>query len=352
MVLTATGYVPIEAGVGGAGASASINGPSNGTSGKANQTKNGVLLIQKYSPDQPRVQAGNRDGGQWTNEGGSESSSGLDDSASNSSSRPLQYAELDTGTRSDATGTPAAVQYAGGIEDDENENRFGGVPFEEPTPGQQIRLDAARADWETLYARVSKIDLRWQPTPSIDNSIEGQIKAFEDGAQEAKEYLSRLRNLGTPRDPSTGDLVPLGAAKTGNTFIDYTTEKLMDILGEVIAMVGPRGGMDPKEYGKLVHSEFANAVGAAGLRGIDTKDIESTFGLQDDTPYGAKYSVRPDVVLRGDDGNIIAIYDVKTGTGLTKFQVIKYRLRTGSDFYVPVFDLHPGRGALWKHSYN
>jgi hypothetical protein len=47
MVLTATGYMPIEANAGGQGAPA----------------------VQKYSPDQPRVPAGNSDGGQWMSEG-------------------------------------------------------------------------------------------------------------------------------------------------------------------------------------------------------------------------------------------------------------------------------------------
>src|SRR5579862_409455 len=52
MVLTATGYVPIEAGMDAPGAK-SITAP----------------LVQKYSPDQPRVPAGNADGGQWTASG-------------------------------------------------------------------------------------------------------------------------------------------------------------------------------------------------------------------------------------------------------------------------------------------
>jgi hypothetical protein len=51
MVLTATGFVPIEANAGGEGANAS--GQS-------------ALEVQKYSPDQQRVPAGNLDGGQWT----------------------------------------------------------------------------------------------------------------------------------------------------------------------------------------------------------------------------------------------------------------------------------------------
>jgi len=54
MVLTATGYVPIEAGVG-----ASSNAQLGPT-------------VKKYSPDQPRLPAGDPDGGQWTTAGASD----------------------------------------------------------------------------------------------------------------------------------------------------------------------------------------------------------------------------------------------------------------------------------------
>ena len=58
MVLTATGYVPIEAGV--------------ASSSPAGVTRGSILPhrydapLEKYSPDEPRVPAGNSDGGQWT----------------------------------------------------------------------------------------------------------------------------------------------------------------------------------------------------------------------------------------------------------------------------------------------
>ena len=91
MVLTATGYVPIEANAGGEGANA------QSTSGQA------APAVQKYSPDQPRVSAGNPDGGQWTSQDGSSSTNSSSDSDHNGASRPVQYAALDTGTRTDAT---------------------------------------------------------------------------------------------------------------------------------------------------------------------------------------------------------------------------------------------------------
>ncbi len=58
MVLTATGYVPIEANAGGQGTVAQ-DVPQNAR-------RQSALRVKKYSPDQPRVPAGNSDGGQWT----------------------------------------------------------------------------------------------------------------------------------------------------------------------------------------------------------------------------------------------------------------------------------------------
>jgi hypothetical protein len=91
MVLTPTGYVPIEANAEGVGdASANTNGQA-------------APAVEKYSPNQPRVPAGNPDGGQWTSEGGSGSSSqSSNGSEPTGASRPVQYAALDTGIRTDA----------------------------------------------------------------------------------------------------------------------------------------------------------------------------------------------------------------------------------------------------------
>src|SRR5579871_430180 len=63
MVLTATGYVPIEAGASSASSSAGVTRGSMLADG-------GDAAFQKYSPNQPRVPAGNSDGGQWTSGGG------------------------------------------------------------------------------------------------------------------------------------------------------------------------------------------------------------------------------------------------------------------------------------------
>jgi hypothetical protein len=65
------------------------------------------LKARKYSPSQPRVPAGSRHGGEWTSEGGTGLPNGSPANAvtpaPNGPQRSPQYAQADTGTRTDAS---------------------------------------------------------------------------------------------------------------------------------------------------------------------------------------------------------------------------------------------------------
>jgi len=76
--------------------------------------------------------------------------------------------------------------------------------------------------------------------------------------------------------------------------------------------------------------------------------VERTFSLTDKAFYGAKYSIRPDAILRRDTGDIAAIYDIKTGRGMSELRVIKIRYMTDSDRTIPVIELNRVRGAILK----
>jgi hypothetical protein len=230
MVLTATGYVPIEANAGGEGAKDKT-----------------APVVKTFDPNQPRVPAGNPDGGQWTTgDGGGESSS---DSA----------------------------------------NPAGPNEGDSPTSGRQYAaLTATQTD-----------------APGIEHIEEP-----------------------SPRD-AMAVIDPNSIVVTGNPVVDRTTIILMTILTRVINSEGPLSatGLSPQRYGIIVHQNFANAVRAAVLPGIAYDDVETTF--PDGESYGAPDSIRTDVVLHGDDGNIVAIYDVKTGeTGLSPKRVAELRAKT------------------------
>ena len=105
---------------------------------------------------------------------------------------------------------------------------------------------------------------------------------------------------------------------------------------------------EPQKYGIAVHSAFAIAVIAAGIRGISPTDVERPFSLPSN--YGGdKKFVVPDVVLRNDVGNIIAIYDVKTGNeGFRPSRINDLRVATKANFSAYSIELSVLRGALRK----
>ena len=134
-------------------------------------------------------------------------------------------------------------------------------------------------------------------------------------------------------------------ALTGISRVDDTTKKLANILADVVDKVGPTH-LAPWIYGTLVHTRLAAAVRAASLPGVEFVDVERTFGSSPGAPYGSKGSVRTDVLLRGDAGDIIAIYDVKTGDAkLDLSRVAKLRSMTGAAPGTYVFEMQVSRGV-------
>jgi portal protein len=187
MVLTATGYVPIEANAGREG----TNANSKNVNEKATPAVAKRSLVKDYDPDQPRVPAGNSDGGEWTSEGGSD---GPNDSRIISDATP------------DNAWIPGA-QYAGGMEDGEGENRTSGE-WLEPTPAQAARLAVAEARWQDVISQVQALDPNWKPSPGLYATVEGQISDLEAQAQEAQNRLSELASFGIGAGPFAGESIP------------------------------------------------------------------------------------------------------------------------------------------------
>jgi len=138
-----------------------------------------------FNPNQPRVPAGNPDGGQWTRVGGGASSGGTEDA------RVAQARRSGRGTGSEPEGTPA----------------------------QQARRDVAEARARAAIRRVNEIDPSWRPRESLTdpNSIEGQIARAEAQRQEAE---ARLRELARQNPIDLMDA--------------YRRQQGMDLFGEPI----------------------------------------------------------------------------------------------------------------------
>jgi hypothetical protein len=134
-------------------------------------------------------------------------------------------------------------------------------------------------------------------------------------------------------------------ALTGISNIDDTTKDLVDTLAIVVAILPQGSG---PLYGTAVHTAFANAVRAQRLAGIGYFDVETTFSLRDGARYGSEGSIRTDIVLRNEAGQIIAIYDVKTGRrGISEARAAELRAKTGTGPEVPIIELNVRRQRVF-----
>jgi hypothetical protein len=214
-----------------------------------------------FNPNQPRLPAGRREGGQWTSEGGG------------SAARP--------GAGGGAgAGTSARVRLA----DARN------------VPGSAVMSDAT-------------------PDPIIP------------GAQYAQTRIKVETS-----------------ALTGISSIDDTTMRLANTLARVKDAVNYLPDFGPALYGTEVHTVFAAALRLQRLPGVE---VEPTFG---GACYGAKDSVRPDMVLRNDIGDIVAIYDVKTGKrSIDPVRAARLRINAGVGNNVPVIELSIPYGVRRKN---
>jgi hypothetical protein len=153
--------------------------------------------LKKYSPDQPRVSAGNPDGGQWTtDDGGGASSSGSSHAARDESILPTRYAARDTGTRTDAT-------------------TAGRAPVE-------IVHDSGRADTQSAANIISASEI---PTDSPGHPVQFLDKAGEPITIQGNQLLR-------PYDRPPSMYASEGAASHLAAYIDLYNQAVQSELDE------------------------------------------------------------------------------------------------------------------------
>jgi hypothetical protein len=157
--------------------------------------------LKKYSPDQPRVPAGNSKGGQWTTGDDGETSA---EAAGDEESRGAgpgsfdpraHYASLEAGPDGKLSDAPPPGVRVAGAEEERAEDR------PEGSESQETRLEYAEVSWRNTLFAVRSIDPDWKPSGEsvIDpNSIEGRIAELEAWTREAQEHLARLREPEPP----------------------------------------------------------------------------------------------------------------------------------------------------------
>jgi hypothetical protein len=141
--------------------------------------------------------------------------------------------------------------------------------------------------------------------------------------------------------------------RTNNPLIDRTSDILFQTLLRDEALVDRAtvllGELRPALYGTLVHVAFAADVRRQDIPGIGQDGVEQSFSLGRIVRYGLDDSIRTDVVLRDENGEIIAVWDVKTGNAAltdARRQEIREELDLFDD--VPIMELHICRGVGCK----
>jgi len=137
--------------------------------------------------------------------------------------------------------------------------------------------------------------------------------------------------------------------KTGDPLIDGTTDKLVDIMKDVVERTPAGSG---PLYGIEIHTAFARTLREANLPGIGMGGVEQSFFEREVADYGYDGSIRTDVVLRDPEdlsGKPIAVLDVKTGNAvLSGRRVDEIRAAIGVPDDVPVIEFHIIRGITLK----
>ena len=266
MVLTATGYVPIEAAASSlpapspAGLTCGSMRPRSSADRIVDDGSDTVLrsamsaddaLLQKYSPDQPRVSAGNADGGQWTSEGGGDSPNGSTESfEANDASRPIQYAALDTGTRTDANDdkdrtADSSTHYAMTAVRDENLIQTGNQRIDETTAKLTTILVGIMDNLETwpgltpqAYGRLVHEEFADQVKAAVlpgiaANDVE---TTFPDGASYG--WTNSVRTDVVLRDDTGRSIIAIYDVKTGQTGL--TPGRTAELFAKTNAPAGTR----------------------------------------------------------------------------------------------------------------
>jgi hypothetical protein len=251
MVLTATGFVPIEANAGGEGASAGAKADSS-------------PVIKTFDPNQRRVAAGNPDGGQWTKEEGGASDTST--SPANVAPSPqllpsiTRYASLDTGVQTDASNGgasfPVEIPTSADSGTSRPDDRYSaltvhrydrtGDPLIDKTTDilfQTLVRDAVLMDraqvllgkagpalYGTMVHFAFATDVRWQDLPGIGRDGVEQSFSAEDVVQYGAN--GSIRTDVVMRD-ADGHIIAVWDVKTGNAELtDARRQEIREEAGE------------------------------------------------------------------------------------------------------------------------
>jgi hypothetical protein len=172
-------------------------------------------------------------------------------------------------------------------------------------------------------------------------SVSSRIRPSRPGGRAAILATSPL-----PQAPNANINIDYSRALTGISNIDDVTKSLSETLSRSMQDVNFLPEWTPRTYGTAVHVDFGVRVRLLDIPGVE---VEQSFFKEDSAKYGDPGSIRTDIILRNEAGDIQAIYDVKTGGAvLTSTRVKEIRDHTGAGPDVPIIEMQVNRGATVK----
>lgn len=203
-----------------------------------------------FNPSQPRVPAGNPDGGQWTGGGGGGSSGsggvgrtggGINDPRVLSDA-PSDDDELKPGAQL-ASLTPRGPRGPSTVPPMRINNRW-----VQPTLAEHLRFNEVSREADAAIARVHRLDPNWQrPSSGLAETVRGRIAEEEAVARAAEARYETLRsgiggNYGpplTPAAPSGAGVPPSPQRFEGQAWIDAyrTVHVRRDLFGNQIPLL-------------------------------------------------------------------------------------------------------------------
>jgi hypothetical protein len=250
------------------------------------------------------------------------------------------------------------MMFPSDYRDDLRRLRMGVAPRPPATPLWPRRLLTHKAGFNPNQPRVPAGNPDGGQWTNGDSGSVARVRPV--GVSEFPEALpeSAVMNDANPGFTRVADRFPQNRSRveidysralTGISTIDETTKALSETLARTMETMDFIPEWTPQQYGTAVHVAFGTAVRLQGLPGIGFNDVEHSFKGGEPAAYGELGSIRTDVVLRNAGGDVIAIYDVKTGGAqLSDARVRELREKTRVGPNVPIIELHVLRGARLK----
>lgn len=230
---------------------------------------------KKFNPNQPRVPAGNAEGGQWTYVPGYARGKELQDF-----SDYLRGRRTIEDIRHEREGEVVEANLRRG-------SRGGGSRMingrsVEMTPGQSVRVTAAEIEAREAVRRVRELDPAWRRPDGAYETVEGEISHLQGVAQAARQRIGEieqgrmpLRNILMPEENLVGNR-SRGASSEVRTITSLEFEKIKIRLLNGAREISPKEGYNGSWYQRSDGSVF-------GLRSSETHgetiDIIQSYDL-------------------------------------------------------------------------